>query len=124
MKPAVGTRYILGIFLITVIKYITKQPKEEIFSGTQLGDFRLSCWQDIATSGPTVAEAYGYRLLPVSNQELRRNKKCGEAIKSQGPPQCRTFHSWALLLTGSTTSPNNATCWHTSVQTHEPVGDI
>lgn len=44
MKPAVGTRYILGIFLITVVKYITKQPKEEIFSGPQLGDFRLSWW--------------------------------------------------------------------------------
>lgn len=125
MKPGVGTRYILSILFITVIKYLTRQlNKERYFLANSSGTSVYPGGKDMATSDSTMAEAYGNCLLPVTNQKVRRKKTCDHAIKSQGPPQWLTSCNWAPLPTGSATSPNNATCWHPSVQTHACGGQL
>lgn len=74
--------YILGILLCTVIKHLTRQLKEERdFLAHSLGTSVYHGGKDMATSGSTVAEAYGDCLLPVTNQEVRRSKKCCSGYK-------------------------------------------
>lgn len=99
MKPGVGPRYILGIFfLIAVIQYLTRQLKEErYFLAHSSGTSVYGWWERHGYKRLQKAEAYGNCLLPVTDQEVRRNEKYAQAMQSQGPPQRPTSCSWAPL---------------------------
>lgn len=61
----------------------------------------------------------------IASTVRKQNRKWGQAIKPQGPPLMIHFPGKALSVKDHTTRAfQNITSWGSSVQTHEPVGNV